>query len=330
MGQNFSNWIDGDDRKERLDQWRRQVSGKGKWLAILALLVGLGLYTISGIFTVGPSDVGLITRFGAYNRTVGPGLHFRLPTPFERVRLVDVLGIRKEEIGFRSAPRHIIVDEEALMLTGDGIVHVEVIVHYRVHNPQNFVFHVDDPTVLVRQATEAILRVQVVRHGIDDVMTVERAPIAMETKQKLQELLDFYQTGIEITTVQLQDVTPPRRVIAAFDDVSAAMHDRERLIKIAERHAMEVIPIAEGEAFEIIEHARGVREGRIKAAEGSVARFNKVLEQYLLAPDVTAARLYLETMEAIMPGMKKIILSHGATGILPLLDLERLAGGGEK
>lgn len=322
-----------DERGELL---RRRLFRMGSWAGWLVIGVIVAIYLLTGIYTVGPYEVGLVKRFGRYIATAEPGIHYHLPSPIESVVTVNVLKVQKEEIGFRTispppAPRYREIEEEALMLTGDGnIMHAEVVIQYRVKDPERFAFNLIDPKVIIKQAAEAGLREKVAIRTIDETLTAERDVIAAEAHQSLQELLDSYEAGIVIVNVQLQDVKPPKPVIAAFDDVNSARQDKEKLINQAERYEMDILPKARGQAQEIINQAAAYKQERIKRAEGDVARFTEVLKKYQLGKDVTETRLYIETMEAILPQMNKIILTQGASGVLQLLDLERLLSGGEQ
>jgi membrane protease subunit HflK len=297
------------------------------WLVIAVVII---VYLLTGIYTVGPSEVGLVKRFGRYTATVNPGMHYHLPAPIESVSIVNVLQVRKEEIGFRTIspapnPRYQTVETEALMLTGDGnIAHVEMVVQYRVKDAQLFAFNLIDASVLVKQGAEAVLREQVARRTLDETLTEERDIIAADTMRSLQVLLDSYGAGITVGNVQLQDVKPPREVVSAFDDVNSARQDKEKLINQAERYAMDILPRARGQAQEIANQSEAYKQERIKRAEGDVARFLEVLKKYELGEEVTRTRMYIETMEEILPGMKKIILSQEADGVLKVLDLKNL------
>jgi membrane protease subunit HflK len=257
-------------------------------------------------------------------------MHYHLPAPIESVSIVNVLQVRKEEIGFRTIspapnPRYQTVETEALMLTGDGnIAHVEMVVQYRVKDAQLFAFNLIDASVLVKQGAEAVLREQVARRTLDETLTEERDIIAADTMRSLQVLLDSYGAGITVGNVQLQDVKPPREVVSAFDDVNSARQDKEKLINQAEQYAMDILPRARGQAQEIANQSEAYKQERIKRAEGDVARFLEVLKKYELGEEVTRTRMYIETMEEILPGMKKIILSQEADGVLKVLDLKNL------
>jgi len=315
--------------------WQRRLRKMQGWIGWIVIAVIIAIYLLTGIYTIGPSEVGLVKQFGRYVATVDPGIHYHLPAPIQSVVAVNVLAVRKEEIGFRTispppSPRYQTVETEALMLTGDGnIAHVEMIVQYRVKDAEQFAFNIINPKVIVKQAAEAVLREQVATKTLDETLTEERDVIGTDTVIALQSLLDTYGAGIVVGNVQLQDVKPPREVITAFDDVNSARQDKEKLINKAEEYAMDILPRARGQAQEIANQAEAYKQERIKRAEGDVARFLEVLAKYELGQEVTRTRMYIETMESILPGMEKIILSREASGVLKLLDLDRALQGGE-
>ena len=323
-----------EPERENADWQRRlrKIQGGIGWLVIAVIIA---IYLLTGIYTIGPSEVGLVKQFGRYVATVDPGIHYHLPAPIQSVVAVNVLEVRKEEIGFRTispppSPRYQTVETEALMLTGDGnIAHVEMIVQYRVKDAEQFAFNIINPKVIVKQAAEAVLREQVATRTLDETLTEERDVIGTDTVIALQSLLDTYGAGIVVGNIQLQDVKPPREVITAFDDVNSARQDKEKLINKAEEYAMDILPRARGQAQEIANQAEAYKQERIKRAEGDVARFLEVLTKYELGEEVTRTRMYIETMESILPGMEKIILSREASGVLKLLDLDRALQGGE-
>ena len=319
-----------EGRPERDDDSPRQAWQPGSWVGWLAIVVIVVIYLLSGIYTVGSSEVGLVKQFGRYVSTAGPGMHYHLPSPIQSVVTVNVLGVRKEEIGFRTVspapnPRYQTVEIEALMLTGDGnITHVEMIVQYRVKDAQKFAFNLIDSRAIVKQGAEAVLREQVATKTLDETLTKERDVIATDTMTSLQNLLDTYGAGIVVSNVQLQDVKPPKEVISAFDDVNSARQDKDKLINEADKYSLDILPRARGQAQEIGNQAEAYKQERIKRAEGDTSRFLEVLKKYELGPDVTRTRMYIETMEAILPGMDKIILPDGENGVLKLLDLDQL------
>jgi len=310
----------------------RKLQGWVSWLVIGIIII---IYFLTGIYSIGPSEVGLLKRFGRYVETVDPGLHYHLPGPIESVVTVNTLGIRKEEIGFRTIssapnPRYQEIETEALMLTGDGnIIHMEIVVQYRIKDPEQFAFNLIDPRVMTKQAAEAILREQVATRTVDEALTSERDQIGIDTLLALQALLDSYGTGIVINNVQLQDAKPPRSVVAAFDDVNSARQDKDKLINQGEEYRLDILPRARGNAQEILNQAAAYTQERIKRAEGEISRFLEVLKKYELGEEVTRTRMYVETMEKILPGMEKIILPQQNNDILKLLDLNRFPEGGE-
>ncbi|MCK4600498.1 FtsH protease activity modulator HflK [Candidatus Bipolaricaulota bacterium] len=315
--------------------WQRRLRKMQGWIGWIVIVVIIAIYLLTGIYTIGPSEVGLVKQFGRYVATVDPGIHYHLPAPIQSVVAVNVLEVRKEEIGFRTvspppSPRYQTVETEALMLTGDGnIAHVEMIVQYRVKDAEQFAFNIINPKVIIKQAAEAVLREQVATRTLDETLTEERDVIGADTIIALQALLDVYGAGIVVGNIQLQDAKPPREVISAFDDVNSARQDKEKLINKAEEYAMDILPRSRGQAQEIANQAVAYKQERIKRAEGDVARFLEVLTKYELGEEVTRTRMYIETMESILPGMEKIILSREASGVLKLLDLDRALQGGE-
>ncbi|MBE0635650.1 FtsH protease activity modulator HflK [Candidatus Bipolaricaulota bacterium] len=332
----MSNFIDRllDPNSEREEgqgpnRLRRLPSSIG-WIAIIVIV---GIYLATGIYTVGTSEEGLVKRFGRYVRTVDPGLHYHLPAPFESVVTVNVRQVRKTEIGFRTIsaapnPRYQSIDVEALMLTGDGnIARVEMVVQYLVNDSIQYAFNLIDAATIVKQATEAVMREQVATKSLDETLTEQRDTIGTETKLALQELLNAYGAGILIANVQLQDVTVPSEVLSAFYDVSNARQDKEKLINEASRYALDIVPRARGQAQEIGNQAEGYKQTRIKGAEGDVARFVEVLSRYEVGEVVTRTRLYIEAMEEILPNMDKIIVSGQEDGLLKLLNLDSAGGG---
>jgi len=329
--------LDPEGRKseERPERRPRRIGSIPGWLGWAVIAIVVGIYLVTGVYTVGPSEVGLVKRFGRHVATVDPGLHYHMPGPIESVVTVNVLEVRTEEIGFRTIspppdPRYQTVEIEALMLTGDGnITHVEMVVQYRVKEADLFAFNLIDPRTIVKQAAEATLREQVATRTLDETLTELRDTIGIDTMTSLQALLDTYGAGIAIDNVQLQDVKPPREVISAFDDVNSARQDKEKLINQAQEYALDILPKARGQAQEIGNQAEGYKQTRIKGAEGDVARFVEVLAKYELGEEVTRTRLYIEAMEEILPGMEKTILSQDTAGVLKLLNLDGSGGDAE-
>ena len=295
-------------------------------LGILPIFgIALIFWLFTGVYTVGPDEVGVVQRFGKYDRTVQSGLNYHMPFPIETVKTPKVTEVKRIEVGFRTVGKnqYRTVERESLMLTGDeNIVDAELIVQYKIKEPINYLFNFIGPELTMREAAEASLRTVVGRHNIDEALTSGKLMIQEETKELLQSILDKYETGAQVVAVQLQDVSPPKQVIDAFKDVASAKEDKNRMINEAEGYRNDIIPKARGEAQAMIREAEGFRESRIARAEGDVAKFKAILKEYSKAKDVTRERLYLEAMEEILPGLEKYIVPNGEDGnLLNLLNL---------
>jgi len=295
-------------------------------LGILPIFgIALIFWLFTGVYTVGPDEVGVVQRFGKYDRTVQSGLNYHMPFPIETVKTPKVTEVKRIEVGFRTIGKnqYRTVERESLMLTGDeNIVDAELIVQYKIKEPINYLFNFVGPELTMREAAEASLRTVVGRHNIDEALTSGKLMIQEETKELLQSILDKYETGAQVVAVQLQDVSPPKQVIDAFKDVASAKEDKNRMINEAEGYRNDIIPKARGEAQAMIREAEGFRESRIARAEGDVAKFKAILKEYSKAKDVTRERLYLEAMEEILPGLEKYIVPNGEDGnLLNLLNL---------
>lgn len=301
-------------------------------LGVIPILgIALLIWLLTGIYVVGPDEVGVVRTFGKFTRIAQSGLNYHLPYPIEVVDTPKVMEVKRVEIGFRSVGKNQFrtVENESLMLTGDeNIVDAELIVQYKIKNATNYLFNFVRPAVTVREASEATLRTVIGRHNIDEALTTGKLQIQEESKELLQSILDKYKTGIQVVAVQLQDVSPPKEVIAAFKDVASAKEDKNRMINQAEGYRNDIIPKARGEAEALIRAAEGYREARIKRAEGDVARFKAILKEYRKAKDITRKRMYLETMEEILPGIQKYIVPKGKdSNLLNLLNLTNGKGG---
>ena len=283
------------------------------------------LWLLTGIYIVGPDEVGVVRTFGEFTRVTQSGLNWKFPAPIETANTPKVTEVKRIEIGFRSLKngQYRTVEKESLMLTGDeNIVDAEMIVQYKIKDPVEYLFNIVLPELTVRQAAEASLRTVVGRNKIDETLTTGKFAIQEETKLQLQAILDKYESGIHIVAVQLQDVSPPKEVIGAFKDVASAKEDKNRMINQAEGYRNDVIPKARGEAEAMIRDAEGFRDSRIKRAEGDAAKFTTILKEYNKAKSITEKRLYLETMEKVLPDIEKIIVPDKDSGnMLNLLNL---------
>jgi membrane protease subunit HflK len=263
-------------------------------------------------------------------RTADPGLNFKLPAPVESVLKVPVQRQLKQEFGFQTVEAGVKTrysdrdfDYESLMLTGDlNVADVEWIAQYRVDDPYKYLFRVRNVDKTFRDMNEAVMRAVVGDRSVDEVLTVGRLEVEDESKLKLQELCDRYETGIVVDQIVLQNVTPPDPVKPSFNEVNQAEQDREREINDARGEYNRVIPKARGQAAQIVEQARGYAINRVNSAQGDAALFEEVYAAYRRAPEVTRRRIFLETMESIYPAMeRKILLDNGLEGVLPLLQL---------
>ncbi|HIA83641.1 MAG TPA: FtsH protease activity modulator HflK [Candidatus Marinimicrobia bacterium] len=294
--------------------------------ALPILGIALVLWLLTGIYVVGPDEVGVVQTFGKYSRASQSGLNYHFPYPIETVKTPKVTEVKRIEIGFRSVGKnqYQTVERESLMLTGDeNIVDAEMIVQYKIKDPEAYLFNFIKPELTVREASEASLRTVVGRHNIDEALTSGKFMIQEETKELVQSILDKYKTGILVVAVQLQDVSPPQQVIAAFKDVASAKEDKNKMVNQAEGYRNDIIPKARGEAQSMIREAEGYKKARIARAEGDVAKFSAVLKEYRKAKGVTETRMYLETMEEILPKIQKIIIPDAKSGnLINLLNLK--------
>ena len=296
-------------------------------------LVGIAivLWMLTGIYVVGPDEVGVVQTFGKYSRAAQSGLNYHFPFPIEKVSTPKVTEVKRIEIGFRTVGKnqYQTIARESLMLTGDeNIVDAEMIVQYKIKDPVAYTFNFIEPELTVRQASEASLRTVVGRHNIDEALTSGKFMIQEESKELIQNILDKYNTGILVVAVQLQDVSPPEQVIAAFKDVASAKEDKNRMVNQAEGYRNDIIPKARGEAQAEIREAEGYKEARIARAEGDVSKFNSVLKEYRKSKEVTETRMYLETAEEILSNREKIIVPDGKEGsnLINLLNLKAKEG----
>lgn len=292
---------------------------------IPVLIIILFLWLLTGIYSVGPDEVGVVRTFGKFSRVAQSGLNWHFPLPIETVNTPKVTQVKRIEMGFRTLKngQYRRVEKESLMLTGDeNIVDAQMIVQYKIKDPVAYLFNIVGPELTVREAAEASLRTVVGRNKIDETLTTGKFTIQEETKEQLSAILDNYQSGIHVVAVQLQDVSPPKEVMGAFKDVASAKEDKNRMINQAEGYRNDVIPKARGEAESMIRDAEGFKESRIKRSEGDAAKFTTVLKEYRKAKSITEKRLYLETMQKVLPGVEKFIVpDKDSGGLLNLLNL---------
>lgn len=303
------------------------LGGIGKVLIII-LVVILVQVIYSSFYTIKPGERGVVLRFGKYSKTAPPGLNFKIPL-VDTVTKVDIETVRKEEFGFRTkVPARQTVyqkegyDSESLMLTADkNVIDVEWIVQYKVRDPFNFLFKVQDVRQALRDVTETAIRRTIGNMDFDYVLS-NREILAGASADELQASLDSYGAGVDIVTVQLQDVNPPDAVKPAFNEVNEADQDMKRLVNEAEEAYNRVIPKASGDAKKIIEEARGYAVQRVNDSKGETARFLSIMKEYQAAKDVTRQRMYLETLREVLPTVKNIyVIDKEQRSILPFLDI---------
>jgi len=295
---------------------------------VIFIYIVLGAWILLlSFFIVAADEQGVVKRFGKYNRTEKPGIHFKFPWPIEKVQKPKVTEVKRIEIGFRTIDpgppasyRHI--PEESLMLTGDlNIVSSEFIVQYRIKNAEEYLFNVKGPETTIIDAAEAAKRQVVGDKEVDYILTVGKAEIQEQVRSLLQEIMDSYGAGIHIVAVQLQDVEPPKPVIGAFKDVASAKEDKDKYINQAEAYWNEIIPTAQGEAQKLLNEAEAYKTEKINRAKGEADRFTKILDETKKNEDVTRKRLYLETMESVLSGMDKFIIDSKNSSSLNFLEL---------
>jgi modulator of FtsH protease HflK len=324
------------------DGMRRLLPGGlgGGRAVVLAGLALIALWFASGLYRVEPDEQGVVLRFGRYVRTEQPGLRYHLPAPIETVLTPKTTRVNRIEIGFRSGepstgPRRFgtqdtrdvrDVPDESLMLTGDeNIIDIDFNVFWFIKDARQFLFKIRDPEGTVKKAAESAMREVIGRIGIQPALTEARAQIEAQTREELQRMLDSYEAGVDIQQVQLLKVDPPQPVVDAFNDVQRARADRERLRNEAETYRNDILPRARGEAERMLQEANGYKEKVVQDATGDAKRFISVYDSYRTSKDITAKRLYLETMEEVLRKARKIIIdpaAEGKQGVIPVLPLD--------
>ncbi len=321
--------------RETKEQISRILPGGGPRGPVTIVLVGLILFVgWTAYYTVPSDSVAVIQRFGKYLKDVPPGLHFKLPLGADVATVVPVKRQLKQEFGFATLgatdPFQVPTDgrRETEMVTGDlNAALVEWVVQYRVADPSKYLFEVREPRGTLRHVSESVMREVVGDRTVDEVITIGRQEIESEALTKMQALSTKYAMGISIDQVQLKNINPPLPVQESFNEVNQAQQEKEKLINEARRDYNKVIPLAEGEKDQRIREADGYRLKRINEAEGDAARFNALFAEYSKARDVTRRRIYIETLQEVLPGLRsKIIVDEETHGILPFLNLDPQQG----
>ena len=328
--------------QEFIDNVKKNIPFLGKLpngnkaILLIGLIVLLIVWAASGIYTVGPDQQAAVRMFGKFDSIQTNGLHWWWPGPIGQKDIVVVTATRQLELGFRSEGEEISqpVPYESLMITGDeNIVDIQAVIQYKIADLRKYLFYVDDPGeqdrnidpgspdgVTLRDIMETSLRQVVGKRNIDDVLTTQKGEVQDEVLMLMKKLTEDYNTGLELIAVRLQNVNPPAQVQDAFDDVTRAREERDRIINLADAYRASEIPRAKGKAATITEAASAFKQGRIARAEGEAQGFIKLLEAYEKSPEVTRQRLYLEMVERVFPNFNKYIINDSK--ILPLLDIE--------
>jgi len=304
------------------------MSGKG--IAVAALLL-VGVWLASGFYRVNEGEQGVVLRFGKYIKTTSPGLNYRLPWPIESALTPQVERVNREEIGMRTSSTDTFgrgrpEAEKSLMLTGDqNIVDIDFAVLWKISDAGKYLFNIENPAQTVKVVAESAMREVIGKNPIQRILTEGRGQIEQRTRTLMQQVLDSYDAGILITQVNLQKADPPAQVIDAFRDVQAARADRERAQNEAEAYRNDIVPRARGEAQRLLQQAEAYKQEVVANAQGEAARFTSVYNEYKVAKDVTARRLYLESMEQILRGTNKVIIDQkNGQGVMPYLPLPEL------
>ncbi|MGB3290388.1 MAG: FtsH protease activity modulator HflK [Burkholderiaceae bacterium] len=299
--------------------------GSPKMLAVIVVIL-VGLWLASGFVIVQEGQVAVVTKFGKYTKTLPPGLQWRLPYPIENHQTVNISQLRTFEVGFRGTARNKVLPESLMLTTDENIVDLQFVVQYRLVSTgaPDYLFKTSHPDESVRQASETAMREIVGKKPMDFVLYSGRTEVATEVQKLAQSILDRYETGIQISTVAIQNVQPPEQVQAAFDDAVKAGQDRERQINEGNAYSNKVLPEAQGQVARMIQEAEGYRAKVIGDAQGDTARFVSVEAQYAKAPDITRERMYLSTMQEILENTSKIMVDSQASNNMLYLPLDKI------
>jgi len=316
----------GSGSKNSSDSGGGKSFGIAGVLVVLVLLVGAWLAT--GIYTIQQGETGVILRFGKFQESTSAGLHWRFPAPIESKIVVNTEKVQTVEVGYRSSPNgsRQSVQRESLMLTEDeNIIDIAFAVQYRVANANNFLFNVSDKMdILVRSATEAAVREVVGKTSMDDAITSGRSVVGSRTTEILQRILDRYESGIEIVSVDMQNALPPREVKPSFDDAVKAREDEVRYKNEAEAYTNDIIPRARGKSARIVQEAEAYKATVIARAVGEASRFSSILKEFKVAPVVTRERMYIESIEKVLGGSNLVMIDQKSSNNIMYLPLDRL------
>tara|TARA_B100001027_G_scaffold64990_1_gene44098 strand:- start:6684 stop:7814 length:1131 start_codon:yes stop_codon:yes gene_type:complete len=324
----------GDDYLKNLqDRFKKFFPNKNPASVSLIITVLLAIWSLSGFYRVGTDEQGVVTRFGEYVRTTEPGLHYHLPFPIESISKPKVTRVNRIEVGFRTSQTQFTqnsqlrqIPEEALMLTGDeNIVDLNFTIFWIINDAKDFLFNVRNPAITIKSIGESVMREKIGQTPIDPILAEGKSIVEEEVKIKVQAVLDYYESGVLVTQVQLQKADPPELVIESYRDVQRAKTDEQRLRNEAESYRNDIIPRARGEAEKNIQEAEAYKQEVVAKAEGEAQRFLSVYNSYKTSKDVTRERIYLETLEKTLGRIDKVIVDNNAgSGVVPYLPLPEL------
>ncbi len=334
MNQKRSQAVGGTPAKGLADVFGANAGKKSGGVVIGAIVILLLIWILAtSFYTVQPEERAVVKRFGAVIKITDPGLHFKLPMGIDQVQWVATERVLKQEFGFRTEGvrggrtqySQKAFEDESLMLTGDlNIIDLEWVVQYRINDPIKFLYSMREPTQTLRDISESVMRRVVGNRLGSDVLTVGRVEIQQLGRDEMQQIMDRYDAGIHVITVELQDVVPPPAVQPAFNEVNEARQERERMINEAQKRVNQEIPRAEGQALRTIAEAQGYATERVNRALGESTRFSAVLAEYQRVPEVTRSRLYLEALAEILPEIGQIlVVQEDQLAPLPLLNVDR-------
>jgi membrane protease subunit HflK len=305
---------------------QRQFPKGSPKLIFFGLVILAGLWLGSGFLIVQEGQVAVVTKFGKYTKTLAPGLQWRLPYPIEDHQMVNISQLRTFEVGFRGNARNKVLPESLMLTTDENIVDVQFVVQYRLisNGAPDYLFKTSQPDESVRQAAETAMREIVGKKPMDFVLYSGRTEVANEVQKLAQSILDVYQTGIQISTVAIQNVQPPEQVQAAFDDAVKAGQDRERQINEGNAYSNKVLPEAQGQVARMIQEAEGYRATVLGDAQGDTARFSSVEAEFAKAPGITRDRMYLSTMQEILEKTSKVMIDSDASNNMLYLPLDKI------
>ncbi|WP_417252465.1 FtsH protease activity modulator HflK [Castellaniella sp.] len=302
------------------------LPGPSPKFVLLVIIAAILLWLASGFMIVQEGQVAVVTRFGKYVHTFSPGLQWRWPSPIENSQDVNIAQLRTFEVGFRGSSRNKVLSESLMLTNDENIVDVQFVVQYRLRadGAPAYLFNTSQPDESVRQAAETAMREIVGRKPMDFVLYSGRTEVATEVQELAQSILDRYETGIQISTVAIQNVQPPEQVQAAFDDAVKAGQDRERQINEGNAYASKVLPEAEGQAARMIQESEGYSAKVIGEAQGNTSRFDSIATEYAKAPDITRDRIYLETMQDILSDTAKVMIDAPVGNNMLYLPLDKI------